>query len=1021
MCVESYSRGGDEFRVRAALASGALVLAFSAAVTGQTVSFARDDYASFAGARAIVSADFNRDGWPDLALANTGRNSVTILLNHRGTGLARAADIAVGAGPFDMTAGDFNRDGIADLAVANADGNSISVLLGNGDGMFTRRDIAAPGQNPRGITAADVNDDGKPDLIYSAYATGVVQVLIGDGAGNFTNGVAYVSSALHPQGLATADFNRDGHVDVAVAYAGGAGLRILYGNGGTAFTARTVTSAANLNVLDVGDFDRDGWMDVAAASTANGTVSFYRGSATGLVRTQTSVVGSSPRGIAVADMNADGLPDVMTVNRTSSTVSVLLGDGAHPGTFLAHVEVAAGSGSRDAVVADFDGDGRLDIACANEFAASATVLSNRTFLAAGAYAFRHLAIRSTAADPLTDAVWPGDFNRDGRPDLVIRGVDGSLTMLLTGGPAISLPVPVPAVVHALAVVDVNGDGNPDVMYAASAETDVVGTFLGDGRGGFVQATTPITEPRAFAVGDLNRDGRPDLAVVGFDRAAATWVLRVGVGRGDGTFALMRPEPLPDIPVGVALADLNRDGRLDVVVLVSGFLRHQPSETRVWFGDGAGGLSATSWTTSFVTPYGVQFAIADVNHDGYIDIVASEFQQMAVAFGSATGFSAPVYTSVTDDDRFLGPVSIGDLNVDGHPDVALGSGDVLFGNGDGTFISGGRFDYGDAFSVCIVDFTRDGLPDIIAVSNGRGVVVLANTRDHDNHPPAVDVGPDRTMPFSATQGDNCEGVGVTATASDPDAHAVTYEWSVNGVRESNVGLPDPATRSFCGLLPGSYVYSVTVRDGRGGAATDSLSVTVESSKEIVLWAADASTDGRWTLVDDQTAAGGVRAYDPNLGAPKITAPLVQPASLVSLRFFADPRLTYKLWIRLKADGNSWANDSVWVQFSGATDLAGTPKYRIGTNSGLSVSLEECSGCGVSQWGWEDDGWGALNKNGVLLRFAESPDRDPQSMIIQTREDGVSIDQIVLSAEKYLTTRPGAAKNDATILSSTQPRR
>jgi hypothetical protein len=70
--------------------------------------------------------------------------------------------------------------------------------------------------------------------------------------------------------------------------------------------------------------------------------------------------------------------------------------------------------------------------------------------------------------------------------------------------------------------------------------------------------------------------------------------------------------------------------------------------------------------------------------------------------------------------------------------------------------------------------------------------------------------------------------------------------------------------------------------------------------------------------------------------------------------------YKLWVRLKADSNSWSNDSIWIQFSGAADAAGTPKYQIGTTSGLAVNLEECSNCGLSGWGWEDDGWGALNK-------------------------------------------------------------
>jgi hypothetical protein len=169
------------------------------------------------------------------------------------------------------------------------------------------------------------------------------------------------------------------------------------------------------------------------------------------------------------------------------------------------------------------------------------------------------------------------------------------------------------------------------------------------------------------------------------------------------------------------------------------------------------------------------------------------------------------------------------------------------------------------------------------------------------------------------------------------------------------------------------------------------------------------------VNDPAAASGVRARDENLGAPKVTVPAAQPSGWVEHLFLADPTLTYKLWLRLKADGNHWSNDLVWVQFSGATDLTGRPAYRIGTTSGLAVNLEECAGCGVSGWGWEDDGWGAVDRAGVLLRF---PEGGWQRIMIQTREDGVSVDHIVLSADKYVARRPGAAKNDTTILPRTQ---
>ena len=195
--------------------------------------------------------------------------------------------------------------------------------------------------------------------------------------------------------------------------------------------------------------------------------------------------------------------------------------------------------------------------------------------------------------------------------------------------------------------------------------------------------------------------------------------------------------------------------------------------------------------------------------------------------------------------------------------------------------------------------------------------------------------------------------------------MTFEW-----RRDGTVVSDRPSVALCALEPGSYVFSVTVRDGRGGVASDSVTITIQPIKEIVLWAADGLAQGDWTLVEDGTAAGGLRAFNPNKSAPKIAAPSAAPASYVALRFFADPTQTYKLWIRLKAVGNSWTNDSVWVQFSGATDVAGVQKFPVNTTSGLAVNLEECSGCGVSEWGWEDDGWGAPNVNGMLLRFPQT---------------------------------------------------
>jgi hypothetical protein len=177
-----------------------------------------------------------------------------------------------------------------------------------------------------------------------------------------------------------------------------------------------------------------------------------------------------------------------------------------------------------------------------------------------------------------------------------------------------------------------------------------------------------------------------------------------------------------------------------------------------------------------------------------------------------------------------------------------------------------------------------------------------------------------------------------------------------------------------------------------------------------------TRGNWEVVPDASAASGVRIHDRNAGAPKVIRPFADPPNgAADIGFVADPTQTYKLWVRLKADGNSWTNDSVWIQMTGAVDSAGRPIGQPGTTGGIEINLEECSGCGVSGWGWRDEAWGSRGAVGALrLRF---PEGGPQWLRFQTRDDGVSVDQFVLSAEDFFTTRPGTVKNDTVILPPT----
>ena len=183
------------------------------------------------------------------------------------------------------------------------------------------------------------------------------------------------------------------------------------------------------------------------------------------------------------------------------------------------------------------------------------------------------------------------------------------------------------------------------------------------------------------------------------------------------------------------------------------------------------------------------------------------------------------------------------------------------------------------------------------------------------------------------------------------------------------------------------------------------------KEIVVYAADATAvAGPWRLESDSTAAAGLRAWIPDMGVPKVVTPLANPAGYVEFTFSAEAGRAYRLWIRGKAERNDWANDSAHLQFSGAVDAQGTPLYRIGTTTAAQFLLESCNGCGVAEWGWEDHAWGP----GVMAPVVYFATTGPQKIRIQNREDGLSIDQIVLSAERYMNAAPGPGKLDNTIV-------
>lgn len=269
-----------------------------------------------------------------------------------------------------------------------------------------------------------------------------------------------------------------------------------------------MTVGAAVNVLTYGDYDRDGWPDLSAASTSNSTIYTLLGGSGGLAWKTTTTTGASPRGIVAVDVDQDGRLDLVTGNRSASTVSVHLGGAL--GTFGAAGTFAAGAGSRAVAAGDFDHDGRVDIAAADQFGNAVTVLSNSTIFVAPAFRFT---LQRFAPEPRgggADMIATADFDRNGRLD-VASATSNHLSVFLAGRATVS--VDSTHFSNGLAVADFNRDGAPDLV-TADFFSHVARVYLNRGDGSFLPSPpiSPHLPVQSVATADVNRDGIEDVAL-----------------------------------------------------------------------------------------------------------------------------------------------------------------------------------------------------------------------------------------------------------------------------------------------------------------------------------------------------------------------------------------------------------------------------------------------------------------------------------------------------------------------------
>jgi hypothetical protein len=376
-----------------------------------------------------------------------------------------AAPVIVGSLPTAATPEDLNGDDVEDVVLLTTGGSKLVTLLGQGAGGVGNGNFAAPvsvatGPSPVCLALLDVNGDGILDAVVGTQDDNSLYLHLGQGSGGVGNGTFGPASLIatlefSPTGIAVADFNADGLEDLAVA-GGGASIAVLLGQGttgvpnGTFAAPVSVSTGANTRGIIAYDWNGDGITDLAASG---GGIRLLYGNGSAGKGDGTFSLGpfypanSTPNHLATADFNGDGIADFVVCNTGATTLNVYLGNGSGgvpDGTFTGGISVNAGTGPNTVAIADWDQDGRPDIAIASNNSGNSTSillgLGNGTFDAPQTFA-------TGGSNPAAIAV--NDFNEDGTPDLLAcNQVTQSVTRQLAGCPGF--------LSHALAIVSPNG-------------------------------------------------------------------------------------------------------------------------------------------------------------------------------------------------------------------------------------------------------------------------------------------------------------------------------------------------------------------------------------------------------------------------------------------------------------------------------------------------------------------------------------------------------------------------------------
>ena len=678
---------------------------------------------------SVAVGDFNHDNRSDVVVANSGTGTLGVLLG-MGNGTFDKETfypIDIDSQPQYVITCDVNRDHQLDIVSVDSKRNTINIFMGKGDGTFENGGIYWTGKDshPSAVASGDLNNDGWLDLVVANAGANSIGVFFGFNYSTFQNPVAYSNAdSLGPAGIIACDFNNDRFVDIIVAFssAGKINIYLGYGNGSFILTFTYLIGYSTVPfAVAAGDFDNDTRMDIVVSDIQNNNiyVLLAHDNETFAVVKIYSSGGLVPVSMAVGDLDKDHRLDIVVVNRDTQNVAIFFGYG--DGRFSTPQIYFTGQGSQPYCITlcDLNDDKHLDILVANYGTDSVGI-----FFGHGNGTFHNQAILSTIVSSRPYWVAVGDFDNDTLLDIAVansnqNGVgillqnrNGTFTFLieyLTG----STTVP-----RSLGIGDFNNDNILDIAVVTQG-TNNIAVLFGMGDGSFLLGTTYSTgigsTPGMLVIDYFNDDNRLDIAVANY--YSNNILIFLGADSEFLASVQTYATGIGSQPHSVSLRDFNNDQLMDIVTAdydtdgVSIFLK---PNNRLFF------YMETYPTGVDSAPYSI--AVADVNNDTHLDIVVANSGtdkiSILLGYGNGTFRVGANYSTGVGSRPYT--VIISDFNNDNVSDIAVANSGtsnifLLYGYGNGTFGNETTYPLGygyHPYSIAATDLSGEGWMDIV---------------------------------------------------------------------------------------------------------------------------------------------------------------------------------------------------------------------------------------------------------------------------------------------------------------------